>query len=411
MSWLAVRFAVRARIEGELNVKGDMGLLAGLTCMVMSLCACGGSEPTGDGAGALESLAGDAPVVRNSRDGAWDSGSAWRLQETLRIGVADGTGPEVFASVTDLAVDGMGRIYVLDRQSREVRVFGSSGEHVRSLGREGSGPGEFRDPIGLAWDPDGHLWVVDPGNARFTIFDTAGTYLDTRRRLSNFYSIPWPGGFGEDGRLYDHVQLWETGEPGRDGLVVLDRTAEPIDTIWLPVGEEESFELTKGTSRIKSNVPFTSSLIWRFDPSGFVWLAETGEYRIYQRKLAGEVVRVVEKEYEPEPVTASEKAEALEGLDWFRRQGGEVDPSRIPDEKPAISSFSVDPEGYLWVDPVAGADSLLEVFDPSGAYLGPTGPSPLGSYPPPVFTSDAVYGVTRDSLGVAYVVRLEVIGR
>jgi hypothetical protein len=330
------------------------------------------------------------------------------LRETVRIGAIDGDGPDVFGEVAALHVDARDRIYVLEGQADEIRVFDDGGAYVRTIGRRGSGPGELANPIGLDWDGDGNLWVVDVRNARYSVFDTAGTYITQHRRAAGFYALPWPGGFGPDGRFLD-IGL---DPPMSPVLIHYDSSLAPVDTVRIPAFESETFDIPQ---RVSAIVPFSPSLSWRLDTRGFVWSAISGDYRLFQQTFAGDTVRVIERAYDHLPVTAADLEEANENLEWFRQEGGRPDLSRIPDVKPAIEGFQIDDAGYLWVHPVVGearANRVFDVFDPDGRYLGAVeSPVPLESYPRPVMTTHAIYGVTEDELEVQYVVRLEISGR
>src|SRR5687767_7983825 len=106
--------------------------------------------------------------VHGPDDGVW-SAKPWRLTEELRIGRMEGEGPDLFGQPWAVEQDELGRIYVLDQQSKDVRVFAADGKHLRTIGRPGGGPGEFSNPFGLAWDSAGNLWVVDIGHARYSV--------------------------------------------------------------------------------------------------------------------------------------------------------------------------------------------------------------------------------------------------
>ncbi|HYV98148.1 MAG TPA: 6-bladed beta-propeller, partial [Gemmatimonadaceae bacterium] len=118
--------------------------------------------------------AGDTSIVRTL------SGSVWRDTMTLvsdaAIGKPDGPDAYVFGYVRAIDVDSAGRVYVLDLQAHEVRVFSKSGEHLRSFGRRGQGPGEFEVPSALHVLPDGRVMVRDR-NMRMSLFAQNGTYL------------------------------------------------------------------------------------------------------------------------------------------------------------------------------------------------------------------------------------------
>lgn len=374
----------------------------------VSLSSCAEAGDPGAWAGVVDTLPGGVVRVQNPEAGAWDSATAWRLTEVLRIGSLEGTGPDVFGSISALVVDDLDRIYVLDRHAKEVRVFGDDGLPVRTLGGEGEGPGELKDPVGLALEGGDRLWVVDPGNARYTAFDTAGALVTSRRRMLAGYAVPWRGGFDDRGRLYEATTATGAERSGR-ALIVHDTSFAPVDTAWVPEYEQDEFELTTENFRMTAEVPFSSGQTWTPAPDGTLWTGITGDYRIAHLTWRGDTLRVIQKEYSPLPVTADQRTKAVERLEWFTRQGGRVDRSRIPDTKPAFTTLHVTRDGHLWVVPTLPPDyegSAFEVFDPVGRYLGrlEVGMRLMPS-PPPVFHGDAVYFHHRGELDVPYVVK------
>ena len=364
---------------------------------------------TGEWSGTVDTLENGVVLVHNPSTGIWDSASAWRLVEDLRIGAVEGTGPNVFGNVIALEVDSDGRIYALESQAKEVRVFGRDGVFVRSFGREGSGPGEFNNAFGLAWDPEGRLWVPDARNARYMAFDTTGQYLTQRRRPAAYHSVPFPGGFDHAGGLYDTGLHATTGEVA---LIRFGPEPESSDTFPLPEYEMEQFHIPQ---RVSFGVPFAPRLIWQFDRRGYLWHGVSDRYRVVQQRLGGDTVRIIGREYTPISVTAADRARALEGLEWFISQGGTVVPSRIPNEKPAYQDIRVDDAGYLWVRPTTAEPEqgrAFDVFDPDGRYLGRVHSDvTIPRYRPMLIRGDFVYAVVTDELDVPYVVRLRIEGR
>ena len=372
--------------------------------LVLILSACGGEAPAWTGS--IDTLASGVVVVRNPPEGLWSPSETWSLTEELRIGSAMSEGPDLFGRITDIAVDREGRIHVLDRQAKELRTFSPVGEHIRTVGREGSGPGEFSDPIGLALSPDGNLWVVDPDNTRYTLLDTAGEYVTAHRRHLGGYSLPWNGGFGTDGRLYEKIFT-----AGRTAVVRMDTTLTPEDTTLFPDFDAPQFTLTTASARMGVKVPFASDQIERLDLRGYLWTAITGDYAIARMDLNGDTIQVIHgPPTDPVPVSAEDRERAVEELQWFIRQGGTVRPSEIPSEKPPIQNFHVAGNGYAWVEVTPQGDQdgqHYHVFDPEGRFLG-TVAAAAGLGNSPLFRGEHVYAVTTDSLGVQYVVRYRI---
>jgi len=69
-------------------------------------------------------------------------------EEEIRIGSL-GDPERGFSRVGPVAVSESGRLYVLELQAREVRVFGRDGRRLGTIGGPGEGPGELVRPVSL----------------------------------------------------------------------------------------------------------------------------------------------------------------------------------------------------------------------------------------------------------------------
>jgi sugar lactone lactonase YvrE len=364
--------------------------------------------------GTIDTLASGRVVVNNPSSEVWDENTRWRVEVGVQIGRMDGRGPDVFGRIGALEVDRAGRLYVYEGQAQELRVFDDDGSHVRTVGREGGGPGEFKRVIGMAWAPDGNLWLVDPSNARISVFDTAGTYLTNHRTLGGFVVSPWPGGFDDQGRFYNYGLDRTVTEGFPLVLVRFDDQMEPKDTIQIPryTGGGDFFELRSGDSRMRASVPFSPGVTWQLSSTGHVWFAMTGDYRLYQRTMAGDTVRTISREFDPLPVTEADHEDIEEQLEWFTRQGGKIDRNKFPKFKPAIRSFYLDDAGNQWVMPVTETKDrgrLFDIFDTDGRYLGRVRvPFVVQTFPKPIIRYNTLFAVTVDDLDVPYVVRARI---
>ncbi len=384
--------------------------LAAVALMAISAGGCARDRGASGWPGRVDTLPGGTIVVHNTGAGVWDSASTWRIVEDLRIGSAEGEGPTSFNQIAALTVDPAGRIYVLDRQAQEIRVFDSTGAFVRTIGRKGSGPTEFQEAIGMVWDRRGRLLVVDQRNARYSVFDTAGRLVaEHPRPLTGFFVWTWQGGIDTAGTLHETYRI--IGPSSSTSLLSLDSSLKVTDTFPLPSYEGESYRIERPDMFVSYSVPFTPGLVWTFDPRGYIWLGVTAPYRIYQTRLRGDTVRILERAYEAVPVAADEKDSAVAGLKSFTDQGGRVDPSRIPDVKPAFAGFFLDDRGHLWVEPVVKQEQgrVFDVFDPEGRYLGRVY-SGFRLQSNPTFRGDRLYAVTEDENGIPYIVRARITG-
>lgn len=120
-------------------------------------------------------------LLAQSTRGAALASKRWDLSSkpTLSIGGVDGVGPTEFAGVVGVVRLANGRIVVADAGSTELRIFGTDGRHIETVGRKGSGPGEMQGVDGLFYSSDS-LYVRDSfGGAH--VFASSGAYARSIR--------------------------------------------------------------------------------------------------------------------------------------------------------------------------------------------------------------------------------------
>lgn len=361
-----------------------------------------------------------AIVLSVCSDGRQDSenpeAGTGHLVEDLRIGSAGISGDEAeqFGSVSDIATDSRGRIYVLDRTPRRISVFDSDGTFSHHVGREGQGPGELGGAHDIYIGRGDTLWIADDGNARYTRFAPDGTFIDDHPR--QVFGVPstTSGGVLPDGSLLD----WAPGLPeGRFGprvqyIPVHVTIGDSLRVDSLPY-IEQTWEMTAGGRLPEST--FGGAVAADVDGDGRIWFAHTRDYRLYRRTLAGDTTATVSLDVTPPPLEESDREYIR---DRYSRPGlAESYLENVPETKPVIRRLVTDHAGHVFVFPeLAGqpAGTVVDLFDVSGEYRGrmrlPT-PLKLGpTWPPTVHAADGyLYLVIKDELDVPYVQRLKLV--
>jgi hypothetical protein len=152
--------------------------------------------------------------------------------------------------------------------------------------------------------------------------------------------------------------------------------------------------------------PFGGDLIFHLDDNLGIWFARTEDYLVSRRELSGDTTLVFTIPFEPEEVTPEERAHAT--TTWL--PGRRIDPSEVNDVKPVLQGLTTSPDGHVFVFPhLAGTlgGTVVDVFESSGKYLGRVPlPVRLEWRPRPVAVAGFLYGVTKDSVDVPYLVRI-----
>lgn len=380
--------------------------------LALLLPACGSADANGRWAGTRETLPNGAVRVTNPAQGIWSEGTSWQLVQELVLGDMEGPEATVFASISGLEVDAQGRIYVLDRQANEMRIFTPDGAHVRTVGRSGGGPGEYRAANGLLWLTPDTIVVVDQQAGRYSMVTRDGEFVRSVPRQLPFQGWLFRGGY-KDGRIYESWNVGTDRQPALLGTPL--RGSSAMDTVPLPPeGPSESFSVRTARAGMVMGVPFAPGPARHVDGGGNIWHGQSSEFRIVRSSFGGDTLMEILLDEVATPVTAAELAEweGGEGVKQFREMGGQLDLSRIPKVKPFFDGLYVDTGGYLWVSvPAAPMEVVFAVFDPEGRYLGRLQADGFERVPflSPAVRNGRLHLVGRDELDVqrVYVFRIE----
>lgn len=429
-----------------------MGTTTGMTVVAGMLVLIGAAGCGGDAEGsgsewvAVMDTTADTITVRTVSGSTW--GEPVDLVEELRIGTFEGPDEEMLGSVSGLAVDHDGYIYVYDRQVPALRKYGPDGAFVATIGHTGGGPGEYANSDGgMAVLDDGRLVLRDPGNARFTLYHPDGTYDSEWLGRGGFFTGD-PMVVDTAGYVYSIVirQPRDDEDPWPTSLWVTQQVkmaadGTPVDTLSIPRYRFERAEIVarrEGGTSVR-NVPFAAQFHWALHPFGTFITAVGDQYAIDLHQPRGGVLRVA-RDREPVPVTSGEKEDAEAGAIASMR---DMDPAwkwngpPIPDTKPPITGLYAGQDGRVWValsapaEPIPEAERELDanrdpddppparfrqlvvfdVFEPDGRYLGEVrAPRGFSMHPRPIFRGDHVWAIVRDELDINYIVRFRIGG-
>jgi hypothetical protein len=392
----------------------------------VSLLACSEDAQVEEAGHVVSDSAGVRIVV--SHQAAWpDSVRRIEPEPILRLGDEE-AGPYLFGSGLNGTFLRDGSFAIADVTSREVRVFGATGEHRTTFGGEGDGPGEFRYLAGVWAFPGDSLAATDGLGGRTTIFPTtAGT--------------PGPAGGSAGSRaprvithaLEGNYHVFGVFADGR--LVLRDlgggyRPDLPAGLQWTET-DVLALDASDGSVRVLTRLPSREQMIlgdgntgsvipqrWAIPAvavDGFYWIMPD-RYEIHFRGVDGEVRRILRRPVEPavvEPAMIEAYIEAQ--LERVHRFSGEeavpaaqtrLEGSTFGEHVPFFARAFVDHDQRLWVGhavwpALAAPPRRWSVFSSEGVWLGdvqaPDGLEVLDS------RGDVVLGSWRDRFDVPHV--------
>lgn len=88
---------------------------------------------------------------------------------------------QVFRLPSDIKIDSMGRIYIVDYGNNRIQVFDKSRHFIRTIGMKGKGPSDLLNPKRVAFTSNNNIAVLDTYNFRIQIFNPEGRYIHSFR--------------------------------------------------------------------------------------------------------------------------------------------------------------------------------------------------------------------------------------
>jgi len=311
----------------------------------------------------------------------------WTLDSvpTLDIGTLDGPPELQLYQVRGAFRLADGGVAVLNAGSREVRLYGADGRHLRSMGGEGDGPGEFNNPGSLHRWADDSLAVWDARARRLTVYGLDGSLGRTlalpqpeglglpsfRHRLSNGALVTTSMKLSEDALSSGEVRIpVEVALLSDDGEVSVSLGTFPGDDTFMQIAEESVSILRIPFARGLAVAPHRNQTI----------VAETGRLELRYFGPGGSTERIARVAVPPRQATDADRQAYLE-----ERLANAAEQARPglrtllldhpgPDTLPAFSALKDDVLGNTWVrlfrSPAdTGAEQWI-VLDAEGAARG-----------------------------------------
>ncbi|MGD2154971.1 MAG: hypothetical protein PVG79_17025 [Gemmatimonadales bacterium] len=388
-------------------------VVAVATAALFPLAGCGGR----DRAPTVERTDSAAITIVESAAPAWGPDETWRVSGPITsIGTVDGPPESQLYWVMGAVRLEDGRIAVANHGSSEIRLYGSDGRWIRSMGRRGDGPGEFRSIRGMQLLPPDTLLLSDDRGPRVTSFTADGAVVESRRLASrnNPFKPPdhrLPNGCWLDLERSSEIEGYQRR---RNTYITWSEGDSATDTVLAHEGQEYLiYTRHRGDQYIGRGavvVPFGGQDLTAVGP-GRVALSDGQAYDIAVAEIDGREFRV-RRAIERRPVTQAavtrfvDEYVARYPLERQRQVRDRFDDVTPPSLMPTHSALAFDPSANLWVENYrvpwdTDSPRTWSVFDPDGRWLGDVEiPQGLRVHE---IGEDYIAGVERDDMGVEYV--------
>jgi hypothetical protein len=334
------------------------------------------------------------------------------MEPVLTIGSPAAEGPAQFSNIRDIIVDGDGRVWVADGASRQVRIFGVEGNHLKSVGASGDGPGEFQRVRLLGFDDEENVVVWDEAIRRLTIFDSSGELVRTVPAPSDEDIVPqFQRMFGDGSILAQKIETLDFGE------VSLGQVLQNAASLWridLDADQRSQIVSLEGpklmfNGRLQVPIPFTTGTA--YDVRGVELHAAHGSeflIDIYSRDGLRERYGVSRS---PRRVTAEEEGiyrqfyeSAISDPSIARPYVDVIGHETQPEYMPAYYQIIVADDGNVWAQmywPDLLAPATWDVYSSEGEWLGQV--ETPARFIVETIAGGKVWGIWRDDFGVEHV--------
>jgi len=268
-------------------------------------------------------------------------------------------------------VDDNENIYIIEFQDKVIKVFGSDGEYIQTIGAKGNGPGEFQIISGLAVTKDGKLVVIDQMARRTSFFDSSGQFLKSFQWRVNSTGLHL---VKNSSYLIQERAYSGTRQFGTFSVKEIDFDGKEIRSYGVFTGREHLIvRHGKGTSY--SSLPDSPHSLFTGDQDrGLLYHCFNNKYIIEVYDTSGKIFRKIDRPYEPVPFTNKDTEEYRAEYDSFGVFRKAVRNMKMPKVKTIVSRMTIDDKGNLWIrtnETKEEEDKILtafDIFDSDGFY-------------------------------------------
>jgi len=396
----------------------DVRALIAVVSLFLSSTACSPDGPSSNLVTRTDSAG--VTIVHNSGprpadDGGWNVGT----EPTLSIGILEGEDAYQFFGVAGTHRFSDGRLGVVNAGTREVRIYGQDGTHLRTFGQQGAGPEEFEAPI-LAGSMGDTLIVVDRAHHRLTlvhpdqgfvglvrISDDVGGYLNPSGSFANGQSVY--------GGAFDMRRIGELHN-GMNRAGTFYRSSNLDGSLAADFGDKDGAEFFikdiegSGQESEHAVIPFAKVPMAAVS-SSFFFFSDQDDYEIEAYDSSGVLIRLIRLDWEPLAVTPADGERHIESV---VEQVGSPDQEAeiraylgalpLAENFPPHGALLTDRQDFLWVEDYQrpGVENRAwNVFDENGVLTGRV--NLPERFNPLEIGEDYVLGVGWDDLNVEFV--------
>jgi hypothetical protein len=294
-------------------------------------------------------------------------------------------------------VDNKENIYISEINDRVIKVFGSDGKYIRTIGAKGSGPGEFQGISNLVVTKDDKLLVIDQRSRRTSFFDSSGRFLKSFQWRTNYFNFIMIKSssyivseivYSPD-RQFQYLFVKEIDFNGEEIRSFGEFTISPPKII------------RQDKSATYLSPPVSTDSLFAGDPDrDLFYHCVNNKYLIEVYATSGKLLRKIDRPYEPVPFTDLD-AKAYRARftnvpnDFFRKA---IDEMEMPKVKSIVERMYVDEKGNLWVrtneikEQENKTLTAFDIFDSKGYYFAKIWTALI----PSIFKKGKIYRMDAD---------------
>ena len=273
------------------------------------------------------------------------------FEKVFSIGGENNT-EEMLSSVSRIALDKKGNLFILDSHENCVKKFDKNGKFILKFGREGKGPGELLNCYQMAVDPKNRVITNDLGNRRFSIFSNDGKFI----KSYPYDNVVFDFKIANDGKMYAEIinYVFKSDSAGTiKKVVLLNNEFKYSKTIISELVKDRKLVST-GERKIPIINPFADTYFWNINPSSEIVAVFTKDYKVRFYDSSGNLKKEITHSGKKLKVTEKDKDEFFKGITFSI--GGErvselpkyiYDNTEFPSYKQYFNSMVLDGDGNI----------------------------------------------------------------